>query len=130
MNTLKKIVLLLALMTSFVFAKLDFGTDYQAALTTAQNEDKKILLMLSKKECPACWWMKNVAFKDEALAERIKDNFVTVIIDVEKQEIPMNLDYIGTPTFYFLDKKQDQLSRIDGARNVKQFNERLDILLD
>lgn len=130
MSNVKKIVLLLALTSSFVFAKLDFGTDYAAALASAKSEDKKILLMLSKKECPACWWMKNVAFKDEALAKRIKDNFVTIMIDIEKQEVPMNLEFIGTPTFYFLDKKQDQLSRIDGARNVKQFNERLDILLD
>ena len=130
MPSFKKIALMLALLSTFVFAKLDFVKDYKTALEKAQRDDKKILLMLSKKECPACWWMKNVAFKDETLAERINENMIAVVVDVEKEEIPMNLDYIGTPTFYFLTKEQDQLPRIDGARNVKQFNERLDIVLD
>ena len=129
MPSFKKIALMLALLSTFVFAKLDFVKDYKTALEKAKCDDKKILLMLSKKECPACCWMKNVAFKDEALAERINENMIAVVVDVEKEEIPMNLDYIGTPTFYFLNKEQDQLSRIDGARNVEQFNKRLDFLL-
>jgi len=130
MPNFKKITLLLTVLSTFAFAELNFVKDYKTAIEKAQSEDKKILLMLSKKECPACWWMKNVAFKDEALAKRINENLIAVVVDVEKEEIPMNLEFIGTPTFYFLNKKQDQLSRIDGARNVKQFNDRLDILLD
>jgi len=125
----KKIVLLLALTTSFVFAKVHYAKDYASALAQAKNEDKKILLMLSKEECPACWWMKNNAFTNEELAERLNENFVTVVVDVEKDEIPMNLDFMGTPTFYFLNSEQDQLSRIDGARNVSQMNKRIDFLL-
>lgn len=130
MPNFKKIALLIALVSTFAFAKLDFVKDYKSALEKAQSDDKKILLMLSKEDCPACWWMKNVAFKDEALAKRINENMIAVMVDVEKDEIPMNLEFIGTPTFYFLNKEQDQFSRIDGARNVKQFNERLDIVLD
>lgn len=130
MLNFKKITLLLTLLSTFAFAELNFVKDYKTAIEKAQSEDKKILLMLSKKECPACWWMKNVAFKDEALAKRINENLISVVVDVETEDIPMNLEFIGTPTFYFLNKNQDQLSRIDGARNVKQFNDRLDILLD
>ncbi len=126
---MKKIAVALLVSMVSLFGEVSFIKDYQKAVEKAKAEDKKIMIMLTKEKCQACWYMKHVTFKDSDLAQMIDDNFVSVEVDVDKDMIPMNLEYIGTPTFYFLDKAQDQLSRVDGARNVKKFRERIDFII-
>ncbi len=117
-------------MATLVYAKVNFVKDYQTALAMAKSDNKKILVMLTSEDCPSCWWMKNVAFKDEKLSELINERIAAVEIDVFKDTIPLNLKYIGTPTFYLLDKNEDQLSRVDGRMMPEKFRQRLNIFLD
>jgi thioredoxin-related protein len=123
-----KTVVLLFLFMASLFAKLEYAKDYATALKMAKSEDKQILLMLSKENCPACYWMKNVAFYDDALVAEISKNYISVIVDVEHDATPMNLDFIGTPTFYLLTNEEDARSRIDGAISVEKFMKRLKML--
>jgi len=127
---MSKIVFLIVITLTAVFAQVNFVKDYKTALKMAKDQDKKILIMLTAKDCNSCWWMKNVAFKDEQLSQRINENIVSVEIDVNDGVIPLNLRYIGTPTFYLLDKNEDQLSRMDGRVKIQKFHQRLDIFLD
>lgn len=126
---MKKIVILFTLFFTFANAEVAFMHDYQKAVAKAKKENKRIMLMLTKENCQACWWMEHTAFKNEALKSKIESNFISVQVDVEKGNVPMNLEYLGTPTFYFLTKNQDQESRIDGALNVKKFTARIDFMI-
>jgi thioredoxin-related protein len=125
-----KILFLTFVTLTTLFAKVDFVKDYQTAVKIAKEDSKNILVMLTSQECPSCWWMKNIAFKDEELSERMKEHYVAVEVDVDRDTIPLNLSYIGTPTFYLLDKNEDQLSRMDGRVKAKKFKQRLDLFID
>ncbi|HLD22618.1 MAG TPA: thioredoxin family protein [Sulfuricurvum sp.] len=116
-----KIVLLLSLLASVAFAELKWATSYDAALAQAKKEKKKVMVMLSKEDCPACEYMNDVVFEENAVIQEVHKNFVPVHIDIHKDFIPEGLGYIGTPTFHFLDAKGKKIGRHDGGENVPTF---------
>ena len=116
-----KIVLLLSLLASVAFAELKWATSYDAALAQAKKEKKKVMVMLSKEDCPACEYMNDVVFEENTVIQEVHKNFVPVHIDIHKDFIPEGLGYIGTPTFHFLDAKGKKIGRHDGGENVPTF---------
>ncbi len=118
---MSKIILALALMASGAMAELKWASSYDAALAQAAKEKKKVMVMLSREECPACEYMNDIVFEEKAVENEIQKNFVPVHIDIHKDFIPDGLGYIGTPTFHFLDAKGKKIGRYDGGANVPTF---------
>lgn len=116
-----KIFLLLSVMASCAMAELKWASSYDAALSQAAKEKKKVMVMLSREECPACEYMNDIVFEEKAVENEIQKNFVPVHIDIHKDFIPEGLGYIGTPTFHFLDAKGKKIGRHDGGANVPTF---------
>jgi len=118
---MSKIILVLALMASGAMAELKWAASYDAALAQAAKEKKKVMVMLSREECPACEYMNDIVFEEKAVENEIQKNFVPVHIDIHKDFIPEGLGYIGTPTFHFLDAKGKKIGRHDGGANIPTF---------
>jgi len=118
---MSKIILVLALMASGAMAELKWAASYDAALAQAAKEKKKVMVMLSREECPACEYMDDIVFEEKAVENEIQKNFVPVHIDIHKDFIPEGLGYIGTPTFHFLDAKGKKIGRHDGGANIPTF---------
>jgi thioredoxin-related protein len=118
---MSKIILALLLMTSCAMAELKWAPSYDAALVQAVKEKKKVMVMLSREECPACEYMEEIVFEEKAVSTEIHKNFVPVHIDIHKDFIPEGLGYIGTPTFHFLDAKGKKIGRHDGGANIPTF---------
>lgn len=117
---MKKIFLVLSLLISTLFADMNW-VDYDDAQELAEKENKLIMVMLSRQGCPGCEYMKDVVFKNDDIAEVLEKKFISVHVDIQEDFIPSGLTYIGTPTFYFLDKDEKKLDRIDGGKNAKSF---------
>ena len=100
-----KIFLLLSVMAGCAMAELKWASSYDAALSQAAKEKKKVMVMLSREECPACEYMNDIVFEEKAVENEIQKNFVPVHLDIHKDFIPDGLGYIGTPTFHFLNAK-------------------------
>lgn len=118
---MNKIIMALSIFASCAFAEIKWAAYYDAALTQAVKEKKKVMVMLSREECPACEYMEEVVFEEKAVENEITKNFVPVHLDIHKDFIPEGLGYIGTPTFHFLDSKGKKIGRHDGAANVPTF---------
>jgi thioredoxin-related protein len=103
-----------------LFAEVEYAKSYKAALAQAEKENKLVMVMLSKEDCDACWYMENVVFDDESVADAIMKDFVPVHLDIHNDYLH-NLDYIGTPTFHFITYKEYKRDRLDGAANVMDF---------
>ncbi len=116
-----KIFLLLSVMAGCAMAELKWASSYDAALSQAAKEKKKVMVMLSREECPACEYMNDIVFEEKAVENEIQKNFVPVHLDIHKDFIPDGLGYIGTPTFHFLDAKGKKVGRHDGGANVSTF---------
>lgn len=106
-------------------------TSLEEAKTLAKKENKDLILMLTKEECDACWYMKNIVFEDADVKHLIENSFIGVILDVDVEEIPVEFHYIGTPTFYFMDAHGRKFGyRLDGASNIKDFRQKISTVLD
>lgn len=118
---MEKIFLALSILASCAFAELKWAPSYDAALTQAAKEKKKVMVMLSREECPACEYMEDIVFEEKAVANEIHNNFVPVHLDIHKDFIPDGLGYIGTPTFHFLNASGKKIGRHDGGANIPSF---------
>jgi thioredoxin-related protein len=107
--------------TLSLFGEPNWACSYDKAFEQAKKEHKGVMIMLSKKNCDACWYMENIVFEDDELTERMEKNFVPLYLDVHDDNIH-GLSYIGTPTFYFKKSGGRTIKRLDGASNLKEFS--------
>lgn len=125
---MKKILVVLGLMSAVLMAKPDWADSYDAALEKAAKEKKLVMVMLSSEGCPACEYMKDIVFENESVVKELAQGFVPVEIDIHNDFVPSGLGYIGTPTFHFLDAAGKKIGRLDGGANVPDFTEQIQTL--
>jgi thioredoxin-related protein len=122
---LKKVFLLAVLAVFSFAAQIEWATSYKAALDRAKKENKHIFLMLSQPGCPTCIQMKEQTLKkDELLINEINTKFVAVEVNILRDDWNKKFRAFATPTFYFLDKNENKISRqfvggADGAEFLK-----------
>ncbi len=119
-----KIALIATLLATSLFAQIEW-MKFSEAKTKAKEEQKIIMVMLSKEGCPACEFMDDRVLRDAKVLEEMGDKFIGVHIDVNDDLIPEGLDFIGTPTFHFLGANGRKIDRLDGGANVKNFTEKI-----
>lgn len=123
---MKKILLALLLMSTSLFAELDWAPSYEQGLAQAKKEHKIVMLMFSKKTCKMCNIMKKSVYENDEVAEYVKTFFIPVEIDVEVHPDKYGYAVIGTPTYYFLDSNGKQIGRMMvGSANAEGFLQKL-----
>ena len=86
------------------------------ALVTAKNEQKHVLLQLGANWCSWCHTLHTLLQTDKGVAEKLKDNYVLVMIDVNKEHNKATDEKYGRPTdlgmpvFVVLDADGKQLT--------------------
>lgn len=109
---MKKILFIALLLTSSLFAELDWAPSYEQGLAQAKKEHKIVMLMFSKKTCKTCNVMKKSVYENDEVAEYVKNFFVPVEIDIEVRPDKYGYAVFGTPTYYFLDSNGKQIGRM------------------
>jgi thioredoxin-related protein len=109
---MKKILLTLLLISSSLFAELDWAPSYGQGLAQAKKEHKVVMLMFSKKTCKMCNVMKKSVYENDDVAEYVKNFFVPIEIDIEVYPDKYGYQVFGTPTYYFLDSNGKQIGRM------------------
>ena len=116
---MKKILLSLLLLLSSLSA-IEW-VDYDKALETAKKEDKIVMVMLGRDSCGVCRYMKTVVFHDKNVIKKLDARFIGVYIELDFDDVPEGMTFIGTPTFYFSDKNGKILSKFDGGKTTPSF---------
>jgi thioredoxin-related protein len=123
---MKKILLALLLISSSLFAELDWAPSYEQGLAQAKKEHKIVMLMFSKKTCKMCNVMKKSVYENDDVAEYVKNFFVPVEIDIEVYPDKYGYQVFGTPTYYFLDSNGKQMGRMMvGGASAEGFLQKL-----
>ena len=94
---------------------------YKNALKIAKNEDKIILIKLTREHCHFCKQMEREVFADDEVIRTINKDFTVVKIDIGKEELPLGLKKGMTPTFIFVNKNEEIMAKIPGAWTKKDF---------
>ena len=120
-----RLLFLISILTLSLFAdSINFENDLSIAKQKAIDSNKKLMIMYSTPTCPECNYMKKKVLKDKEIVSFVNDNFLSVIMDIKKDEKILPYKFIGIPTFYFSDASSMKLlaKRIGGTRE-KQFLE-------
>ena len=124
---MRKAILILLLLSASLFAEGFYS--YKEALEEAKIENKIVMVFLTQVGCPSCEYMKSKVFKDELVEKKLSDKFIVVELDIHADKVPSKFEYIGTPTFHFVDKNGKKLDAIYGGLKAKSFLKQLDNFL-
>lgn len=123
---MRKIVIAFMVLTSALWAELDWAASYEAALAQAKQEGKKVMLMFSTPTCKMCNYMKQTVYEDERVAEYIEAFFIPVEVNIERHPDKYGYKVIGTPTYYFLTPSGEPIGRMMvGGADAEGFLEQL-----
>lgn len=128
---LRKTFITLILLSVSALAEQDWFRSYEEAQIQALKEDKNIMVMISRENCDACWYMENIVFEDKKVQALLRKNFVRVYLDTKGDTVPQKFIYIGTPTFYFTRADGVKIGhRVNGASNVRDFTKKVNQILE
>ncbi|MEA3374567.1 MAG: thioredoxin family protein [Campylobacterota bacterium] len=122
---MKKLLTLSLLLCLSLFAEPEWADSYDKGLEQAAAEQKMVLVMLSREDCDACWYMENIVFEDDDLVDEITPEFVWVHIDVNDDRVPQAMKYVGTPTFHFLNSEGKKIGHLNGGTNIQDFRNKI-----
>ena len=115
---------------------LEIGDDVEEAA----ESNKHVILFMEMNGCPYCFKTIEENFKNSLYSDFIQENFDVIAINIKgDREVALNSETSATekniaqimkvrytPTVIFLDKENNQVARINGYRNVKEFKDVLD----
>ena len=122
---MKKLLISFLLLASTLLADMNWTT-YDKAFAQAKAEKKLVMVLISRSDCGVCEYMKAQVFPEKNIIEKFNAKFVGVEFMKDKVSVPQNLEFIGTPTFYFLDADGKTVSTFSGGKNAKSFAKALD----
>ena len=101
--------------------ELHFEHDFTKALQKAKSQNKEVMMMYSATWCPECNYMKEVVFKNKEVSDYIQTHFIVLSLDIQKDKLPDGFDFIGIPTFFFIDENATEKNRIVGGDKADKF---------
>ncbi len=120
---MKLLIFLLLLLTNTLFAEITWTLYDDEIIEKIKSKKKSLMVMITRPNCDACWFMKEIIFKKPAVSDVVVKNFVAINIDISEDFVPDEFPYFATPTFYFLNTKGEIVERLNGAANEKDFLE-------
>ena len=88
-----------------------------------KQSSKIIMLNISASHCQYCKKMDKNVFKNAQTSKWLEKRFIAVKIDMDNEEVPFMLDVRVTPTFYFIDSKENIVKVIPGSWNIEDFKD-------
>jgi len=119
---MKKILTVISLFISLIFANSDTNSSFEDALQVAKKEHKIIMIELVQENCHFCKRMDKEVISDKNISSELSKDFVVVKFDVNKDKLPLGLKKEITPTFAFVKESGELFSIIRGAWNREDFS--------
>lgn len=126
MNNLLALLLTSVVMMNPLWAEGVQWRSWDAGMKEAKETGKIIMVDAVRSNCHYCKEMDEAVFKDSAMAAEIEQDFIPVKINLSKEELPLGLDVMMTPTFFFVTKEGVLLKKIPGSWNQTDFRSFLD----
>lgn len=128
---MKKIVLMMVLLTASVFAnEINWAKDFESGVAKAKKEHKPVLFVFSRHTCKYCKILEETTFSNKKVIDALNKDFVSIIAySDEGDKFPQMLWRPGTPTLWFLDANgQPMYQPLMGAVGKEYFLEALKVV--
>lgn len=117
---MKKIVLMMMLVMSLSAGEMVWK-HWDAATQLARKENKIIMIEAVRTGCHYCAQMQQDVFSDSATVSFIQQRFIPVRIDLDHQVLPLKVNVVATPTFFFINKEGKLLKTVQGRWSRDDF---------
>jgi len=94
---------------------------YEEALTLQKNSGKMIMIDVVKTGCHYCENMDAKVLQDKVMSQYLEKKIIAVRLYLDKDKLLLGMKVDFTPTFYFLDTKQNIIKKVPGSWNIKDF---------
>jgi thioredoxin-related protein len=96
--------------------------DHDAALTAAAEQERPVMLHFTADWCRWCKKMKAETYTDPAVAELLREDFVTGMIDADENPgLKTRYGVEGLPTIWFLTASGDGITYVPGFVPAETF---------
>ena len=95
---------------------------YVKGMDLAKSQNKHVFLYFHADWCTYCKKLKETTLKDKAVLSYLKDNFVSITVDTDKdQQLANQWKVKGLPTLWFLKPDNSKISSIPGFIDAERF---------
>ena len=118
---MNKIILVLLLGISSLWA-VNFYS-YEQALKIQKQNKKIIMIKIVRNNCHYCEDMQVEVCENPKMSKWLQEHFIIVKVNLDKEKAPLNIKVPFTPSFYFVNDKQEIVKKIPGAWNIEDFKD-------
>ena len=94
---------------------------FSVALERAKKENKIIMIKATSEHCHYCKKMDREVFIEDEVIEAMNKDFISVTVDVSKEQMPLSINASMTPSFFFVNKNSQIIKTIPGSWNKMDF---------
>lgn len=119
---MKKVMLLLLIATSFIFAnEMNWEKDIATAYAKAKESNQTVMIYVETNNCPWCRKMKHRTLVNDDVFAKLQNYVVvrTIKNSHEAQKYGLNVTYV--PTIFFYSPKGDLYQKTVGYYSVEDF---------
>ncbi len=118
---MNKFVLILVVSVCSLFA-VEFHS-YEEALKLQKKSKKIIMIDIVRNGCHYCEDMDRDVFQNAAMSKWIEERFISVKMNIDKEELPLGIKVDFTPMFYFVNAEKKIVKKIPGSWNIEDFKD-------
>lgn len=118
---MRKTLFFLLLTFHSLFA-LEFFS-YDEALKLQKRNHKTIMLDVIRTDCHYCSDMDKEVFQNPKMSLYLSEKFIPVKINLDHEELPLGIKVFFTPSFFFINEKQEIIKKIPGSWNIQDFKD-------
>lgn len=96
---------------------------YEDALKLQQKSKKIIMIDVVRTDCHYCEDMQKEVLEDPTMSKYLDERFISVKMDLDKQDLPLGIKVDFTPTFFFVDANKNIVKKIPGSWNIADFTD-------
>jgi hypothetical protein len=100
--------------------------EFDKALKAAEREKKFIMIKATSVHCHFCKKMDREVFVEKEVLDLLERDFISVEIDIYKEQLPLGLKAKVTPTYFFLNAKGEVVKSVPGSFDKEDFIEILE----
>jgi len=111
------------LLATVLFSSTDWQTNYNTALKMAQEENKRVYMLIVSDDCRWCNKFERTTLKDKKILQRLNEKYVLLHLIREWDNIPKKFKTTPIPRHYFLTSQGEIVFPVVGYRDIDTFKE-------
>ena len=96
---------------------------YDEALKVQAKTGQVIMIDVVRSDCHYCIDMEKEVFDNALMHKWLDKRFIMAKINLDYEKAPLGIKTSFTPSFFFIDKKQQLIKKIPGSWNIVDFKD-------